>query len=163
MSVLYSPEWIAENAVAALLQGTTAIQNIYITDTIENRVRPCLIVMCTKSEERKIGRLITPQGGYLSGVFNQDVQVRLEVKPNLMIQPSQNAMVDEETAKLWMQVWQAFHWDTLLSDRLTASSPYPFNCYNAQISEGEYSVNSENRIWQKTIILNLITMPKRDT
>ena len=162
MSVLYSLEWVAESAVKNLLVNTTSVQNFYISDDKEIRVRPCVEVQVINSEERKIGRLATSSGGYLSGVFNLTVQVMLEQKADLVIKPSQNGMPEEESSKLWQEIWQAFHWDTLLSDRLTSSTSYPFTCYDARISDGAYTVDTYHRIWQKRANLQLICINRRD-
>lgn len=160
MAVEYSPEWLSETAVANLLTGATAIENIFISDTLQKRVWPCLVIQCQTSEEIKIGRRPAAVGGYQSGVFLQTLEINLEMKADSLVQPSQNAQVTEEAAKLRMQVYQALHFDTLLQDRLTAAVNQPYECFSAYLGNGEQSVNDELRVWQKPLKLELRVMAR---
>lgn len=161
MAVLYSPEWLAETALLNLVQPIVAIQNFYISDHIDIRERPCVTIVTESCAERKIGVMATRLGGYQSGVFDLAIRLALELKADFIVKPSQNANPEEEAAKLWMQIWQALHWDTLLQDRLTASSAYPFKCWSATCETAEESVDSELRIWRKSLTVKMIAMANR--
>lgn len=158
MAVRWSPEWLSETAVANLLSANTGIENIFISDTLEKRVWPCLIVKCVSSEEMKIGVRAPAVGGYLSGVFQQKVEVALEIKADLLIKPSQNAQVTPQAAKLWQTVYQAFHQDTLLQTLLTNSVSQPYECFSAYLISGEETIDAEMRLWRKTLTLELKAM-----
>lgn len=158
MAVQWSPEWLSETAVANLLGQNTSITSIFISDTLQKREWPCLIVTCNSSEEIKIG--VRPQavGGYLSGVFLQKLEIALEMKADSLVKPSQNAQVTPEASKLWMQVYQALHQDTLLQTLLTNAVTQPYECFSAYLEEGSQSVDEEKRIWRKTLMLELRVM-----
>lgn len=160
MNVLYSPEWLSETAAATLLAANTTFINIYISDTLAKRQWPCLTACCNSSEEVKIGRRAAFDGGYLSGVFLQKVEVAMELKADTLAAPgpSQNADANIEAAQLWMQVYQAFHQDVLLQTLLTNSVQQPYECFSAYLSDGSQSVDDEKRIWRKSLILELRAM-----
>jgi hypothetical protein len=159
MSVQWSPEWLSETAVANLLGASTSIANIYISDTLQKREWPCLIVTCNSSaEDNTIGRGPTATGGYQSGVFKQVVEIALEMKADLLVKPSQNAQVTPEAAKLWMQVYQALHQDVLLQNLLTAAVTQPYECFQAQLGEAVQSTDDEKRVWRKSLPLSLRVM-----
>lgn len=159
MSVQWSPEWLSETAVSNVLAASTSIPNIFISDTLEKRIWPCLTVTCNSSEQdNSIGRGLNSQGGYQSGVFKQTIEIALEMKADLLVKPSQNAQTTPEAAKLWMQVYQALFQTTILPNLLTASIVQPYQCFSALIGQIEQSVDEEKRIWRKSMMLNLRVM-----
>lgn len=158
MSAQWSPEWLSETATSNLLRANTAIANIYISDTLEKRQWPCLIVTCNSSEEMKLGKRPQAIGGYQSGVFQQSVEIVLEIKADLLVKPSQNAQITPEASKLWMQVYQALHQNVLLQTILTNAVAQPYECFSATLEEGSQSFDEEKRVWRKSIILQLRAM-----
>lgn len=159
MSAQWSPEWSSETAIANVLGAATSIQNIYISDTLEKREWPCLIVTCNSSEQdNTIGRGINSQGGYQSGVFKQVVEIALEMKADLLVKPSQNAQTTPEASKLWMQVYQSLFQTTILPNLLTQSVVQPYQCFSATIGQIEQSFDDEKRVWKKSMMLNLRVM-----
>jgi hypothetical protein len=159
MSVQWSPEWLSETAVTNVLKAGTGLQNFYISDTLQKRKWPCLIVTCNTSEQdNTIGRGLNSQGGYQSGVFKQTLEIALEVKADLLVQPSQTAQVTPEMAQLWMQVYQSLFQTTILPNLLTESVVQPYQCFSATIGQIEQSVDDEKRVWRKSMMLNLRVM-----
>ena len=159
MSVQWSPEFLSETAISNVLRASTSIPNIHISDTLQKREWPCLIVTCNSSEQdNSVGRGINFQGGYQSGVFKQAVEVALEMKADLLVKPSQNAQITPEASKLWMMVYQSLFQATILPNLLTESVVQPYQCFSALIGDIQQSVDEEKRTWRKSMTVNLRVM-----
>ena len=142
-----SPRWTIESSVRSLLKQNSMLQNVYISDHREVKVRPCITVVTQDLKELNLGAQPAAVGGYQSGVFDGMVMITLEEKIN--------ASSETQSSQLWESVIQCLHQDTLLSTLLTESIPDPLTVYFATTEDYNETVDDTLKMWVKTVSLRV--------